>query len=177
MHWRRHLISEANFLLLDEPTNHLDMMSVSILVQALQQYEGTLLLVSHDRHFITQVANKVWWIENQEIKEYPGTYQEFAWWWEKNNKGEDTSQKEVKPTEKKENTKQRNNEEEQKAAKELKNVERQIESLEVEIKDFEAQLADPKIYEAPDEYEKVNTAYNQKKLELERLMEKWEELA
>lgn len=171
------LISEANFLLLDEPTNHLDMMSVSILVQALQQYEGTLLLVSHDRHFITQVANKIWWIEDQEIKEYPGTFQEFSWWWEKNNKGAETSAKEVKPSKKKENTKQRNNEEDQKAAKELKQVEQRIESLEEQISELEAQLADPKIYDDPAEYEKVNTSYNEKKSELEGLMEKWEELA
>lgn len=171
------LISEANFLLLDEPTNHLDMMSVSILVQALQQYEGTLLLVSHDRHFISQVANKIWWIEDQEIKEYPGTYQEFAWWWDKNNKGDETSAKEVKPTKKKENTKQRNNEEEQKAAKELKSIETKIESLEEEIKQLETQLGDSKTYEDPKEYETVNTAYNEKKKELEQLMEKWEELA
>lgn len=171
------LISEANFLLLDEPTNHLDMMSVSILVQALQQYEGTLLLVSHDRHFITQVANKIWWIEGQEIKEYPGTYQEFAWWWERNNKGEETSQKEVKPTKKKENTKHRSNAEEQKAAKELKQVEQQIETLEEDIKSLEEQLADPKIYENPDEFEKVDAQYKKQKIELEELMEKWEELA
>ncbi|WP_436517017.1 ribosomal protection-like ABC-F family protein [Ekhidna sp. To15] len=171
------LISEANFLLLDEPTNHLDMMSVSILVQALQQYEGTLLLVSHDRHFITQVANKIWWIEDQEVKEYPGTFQEFTWWWDKNNKGEETSTKEVKPSKKKENTKQRNNEEDQKAAKELKQVEQRIESLEEKIRELETQLADPKIYEDPTEYEKVNTKYNEKKSELEALMEKWEELA
>lgn len=171
------LISEANFLLLDEPTNHLDMMSVSILVQALQQYEGTLLLVSHDRHFITQVANKIWWIEDQEVKEYPGTYQEFAWWWEKNNKGVESSAKEVKPTKKKENTKQRNNEEDQKAAKALKQVEQQIESLEEQIKEIEKQLADPEIYNDPFEYEKVNGKYNETKAQLEKLMEKWEELA
>lgn len=171
------LISEANFLLLDEPTNHLDMMSVSILVQALQQYEGTLLLVSHDRHFITQVANKIWWIEDQEVKEYPGTYQEFAWWWEKNNKGVESSAKEVKPTKKKENTKQRNNEEDQKAAKALKQVEQQIESQEEQIKEIEKQLADPEIYNDPSEYEKVNGKYNETKAQLEKLMEKWEELA
>lgn len=171
------LISEANFLLLDEPTNHLDMMSVSILVQALQQYEGTLLLVSHDRHFISQVANKVWWIEDQEVKEYPGNFQEFSWWWDKNNKGQDTSAKEAKPAKKKENTKQRDNEAEQKAAKELKQVEKQIESLEEEMKELEVQLADPKIYENPDEYAKVNSSYSKKKTELEKLMEKWEELA
>ncbi|MEQ9467209.1 MAG: ABC-F family ATP-binding cassette domain-containing protein [Ekhidna sp.] len=171
------LISEANFLLLDEPTNHLDMMSVSILVQALQQYEGTLLLVSHDRHFITQVANKIWWIEDQEIKEYPGTYKEFEWWWNKNNKGQETSAKEVKPTKKKENTKQRTNAEEQQAAKALKNVEKEIESIESQIKLLETQLADPAIYDNPEEYEKVNIKYNQKKADLDALMEKWEEMA
>ncbi|MEP0985605.1 ABC-F family ATP-binding cassette domain-containing protein [Ekhidna sp.] len=171
------LISEANFLLLDEPTNHLDMMSVSILVQALQQYEGTLLLVSHDRHFITQVANKIWWIEDQEVKEYPGTYKEFEWWWEKNNKDQDTSSKEAKPAKKKENTKPKSNEEEQLAKRDLRNVEENIESLEEEIKQLESQMADPAIYENPQEYEKVNIDYNKKKEELEKLMEKWEELA
>ncbi|WP_421764999.1 ribosomal protection-like ABC-F family protein [Ekhidna sp.] len=171
------LISEANFLLLDEPTNHLDMMSVSILVQALQQYEGTLLLVSHDRHFITQVANKIWWIEDQEVKEYPGTYKEFEWWWEKNNKDQDTSSKEAKPAKKKENTKPKSNEEEQQAKRDLRNVEEKIESLEEEIKQLESQMADPAIYENPQEYEKVNSVYNQKKEELTLLMEKWEELA
>lgn len=172
------LISEANFLLLDEPTNHLDMLSVSILVQALQQYEGTFLVVSHDRHFISQVANKIWWIENQEVKEYPGTYEEFSWWWEKNRKDRPTKSEEPKPTNPaKENSKPRNNEEEQQAAKELKQIEDQIESLENEIEAFEKQLADPKIYEVPEEYEKVNLAYTTKKNTLSQLMEKWETMA
>ncbi|WP_424961456.1 ribosomal protection-like ABC-F family protein [Ekhidna sp.] len=173
------LISEANFLLLDEPTNHLDMMSVSILVQALQQYEGTLLLVSHDRHFISQVANKIWWIEGKEVKEYPGTYKEFEWWWNKNKKGQikEETQKESKPAKKKENTKQRSNTEEQQAAKELKKVEQEIESLETNIKLLETQMADPQIYENPEEYEKVNIDYSQKKEALEKLMEKWEQMA
>lgn len=172
------LISEANFLLLDEPTNHLDMLSVSILVQALQQYEGTFLVVSHDRHFISQVANKIWWIENQEVKEYPGTYEEFSWWWEKNRKDRPIKNEESKPTNPtKENSKPRNNEEEQQAAKELKQIEDQIEVLENEIDAFEKQLADPKIYEVPEEYEKVNMAYNAKKTTLSQLMEKWETMA
>lgn len=74
------LLSEANFLLLDEPTNHLDIVSINILVQALQQYTGTYVLVSHDRHFITQVATKIWYIEEKQIKEYPGTYDEYIYW-------------------------------------------------------------------------------------------------
>ncbi len=74
------LLSEANFLLLDEPTNHLDMQSINILIQALQQYEGTFIVVSHDRHFVSQIANKIWWIEDHELKEYVGTYDEYEEW-------------------------------------------------------------------------------------------------
>jgi len=74
------LISQANFLLLDEPTNHLDMQSVNILIQALQQYEGTYVVVSHDRYFVTNIANKIWYIEDYEIKEYPGSFDEYEVW-------------------------------------------------------------------------------------------------
>ena len=76
------LLSQANFLLLDEPTNHLDMQSVNILIQALEQYEGTYVVVSHDRYFVSQIANKIWYIEDEQIKEYPGTYDEYEWWLE-----------------------------------------------------------------------------------------------
>ena len=78
------LISEANFLLLDEPTNHLDFISENILIQALQQYKGSFVVVSHNRHFVTQVANKIWYIEDKQIKEYPGTFDEYEYWRKKN---------------------------------------------------------------------------------------------
>lgn len=74
------LTSDSNFLILDEPTNHLDIQSVNILIQALQQFEGTCIIVSHDRYFLSQVANRIWFIENQEIKTYPGTYDEYEIW-------------------------------------------------------------------------------------------------
>jgi ATP-binding cassette subfamily F protein 3 len=73
------LLSESNFLILDEPTNHLDILSINILSQALIQYQGTLILVSHDRHFISQVANKIWYIEDKQIKIYPGSYSEYTY--------------------------------------------------------------------------------------------------
>ena len=66
------LISEANFLLLDEPTNHLDMQSVNILAQALLQYQGTFVVVSHDRQFISEIANKIWYIEINRSKNTRG---------------------------------------------------------------------------------------------------------
>ena len=74
------LLTEANFLLLDEPTNHLDMRSINILIQSLQKYEGTFILVSHDRYFVSETANKIWWIEGEQIKEYPGTFAEYEFW-------------------------------------------------------------------------------------------------
>jgi ATP-binding cassette, subfamily F, member 3 len=74
------MISKANFLLLDEPTNHLDMHSCDLLIEALNKYEGSLILVSHDRYFISKTANKIWEIDNYEIKEFKGNYEEWVEW-------------------------------------------------------------------------------------------------
>ena len=71
------IISKCNFLMLDEPTNHLDMNSVNMLAEALQKYEGTYLLVSHDRYFIEKTANKIWEIIDEDIYEFIGTYKEW----------------------------------------------------------------------------------------------------
>ncbi len=80
------MLSGANFLILDEPTNHLDMISIEILSSALAHYEGTFLLVSHNRYFIERLANKIWYIENHKIKEYPDNYKAFEYWLKVNNK-------------------------------------------------------------------------------------------
>jgi ATP-binding cassette subfamily F protein 3 len=66
------IISKANFLLLDEPTNHLDMHSCELLIESLNKYEGTYVLVSHDRYFVSKTANKIWEIVDHEIKEFKG---------------------------------------------------------------------------------------------------------
>jgi ATP-binding cassette subfamily F protein 3 len=77
------IVSKANFLLLDEPTNHLDMHSVELLIEALNRYEGTLIIVSHDRYFISRTANVFWEIIDHQIREFRGTYQEYLEWKEK----------------------------------------------------------------------------------------------
>jgi ATP-binding cassette subfamily F protein 3 len=74
------IVSRANFLLLDEPTNHLDMHSCDLLVEALNKYEGSYILVSHDRYFISKTANKIWEIEDFKIKEFRGGYEEWVLW-------------------------------------------------------------------------------------------------
>ncbi len=99
------LLLEANFMSLDEPTNHLDMRSINILIQALQQYTGTFIVVSHDRFFISEIANKIWWIEDKQLKEYPGTYAEYEHWKKKQDElklaQQNTSSKKTSAPEKK----------------------------------------------------------------------------
>ena len=74
------IVSKANFLLLDEPTNHLDIHSTELLVDALNRYEGSIILVSHDRYFISKTANKIWEIVDHQIKEFKGGYEEGIEW-------------------------------------------------------------------------------------------------
>ncbi|MDP9230260.1 MAG: ATP-binding cassette domain-containing protein, partial [Bacteroidota bacterium] len=77
------MVSKANFLMLDEPTNHLDMHSCDLLIEALNKYEGSLILVSHDRFFISKTANKIWEIIDQQVKEFNGGYEEYVQWKER----------------------------------------------------------------------------------------------
>ena len=168
------LISESNFLLLDEPTNHLDMLSVSILIQALQQYEGTFLTVSHDRDFISKTANKIWWIEDYELKQYPGTYEEFIWWKSK----QDTSKKEVKTKEPKKKiiVRPKQDKENQKKEKKIKEIEKNISKLEKQASELEKHMADPKINQDQQKIQSLNEEYNAINEEINRAMTKWESL-
>ncbi len=75
----RTLLSPANFLILDEPTNHLDMQSKAVLIEALKQYSGTFVIVSHDRHFLDQVVNHVWYVADQDTRPFIGPYADFHW--------------------------------------------------------------------------------------------------
>ncbi|MFQ5569797.1 MAG: ABC-F family ATP-binding cassette domain-containing protein [Rhodothermales bacterium] len=75
----RTLLHPANFLILDEPTNHLDIQSINVLIEALKQYTGSFVVVSHDRHFLDQVVNKVWYVGDGRVREYQGTYSEYQW--------------------------------------------------------------------------------------------------
>lgn len=176
------LISEANFLLLDEPTNHLDFQSVNILIQALQQYEGTFLTVSHDRHFIRGVANKIWYIENNEIKEYLGTYDEYEFW--------KSQQVEVKPTtsapkvEKKvQQVTPRSQPEILQAKRDLKKLEDDLKLVEDEIGKLESQksvlekkMADPDLYSNESEAQRIQENYQKIQGYLGKVNSKWEEL-
>ncbi len=75
----RTLLSPANFLILDEPTNHLDIASKNVLAEALRQYSGSFVLVSHDRYFIDQTTTKTWYVEDGTVKRYVGSYSDAQW--------------------------------------------------------------------------------------------------
>jgi len=72
------LLARANTLLLDEPGNHLDMESVEALIDALQDFEGSFVLVAHDRYLLEQVCNKVWYVMDGKIHVFPGTFADFS---------------------------------------------------------------------------------------------------
>ncbi|WP_339710240.1 ribosomal protection-like ABC-F family protein [Cyclobacterium amurskyense] len=178
------LISEANFLLLDEPTNHLDIQSVNILIQALQQYEGTFVTVSHDRLFIKGVANKIWYIEDEQIKVYPGTYDEYVYWRanqaEKEVKPQTIVKKAPKPLPKSSAAKQ-DDHAQKKALKEkeksLESLEQQITALEKKKTDIEHELAQPSVYEDEVKLQQLNEKYSKIQKEEIVLNQKWEALA
>jgi ATP-binding cassette subfamily F protein 3 len=75
----RMLLRPANTLLLDEPTNHLDLDSKDVLLEALEDFGGTLIFVSHDRYFVDRLANKIVVVGKGAIETYPGTYEQFLW--------------------------------------------------------------------------------------------------
>ena len=177
------LTADANFLILDEPTNHLDMQSVNILIQALQQYEGTFIAVSHDRYFLDNIANKIWFIEDHKIKEYPGTYQEYEEWMAKRKLMPKAAAPAPQPKkeEKKEPVKQQPTDDKNKQLKklnqDLSRMEQQIAELEKEVKQLESKLADDNIYNNANKLKETNTTYQQKQTQLKQVQQQWETLA
>lgn len=178
------LISEANFLLLDEPTNHLDFISENILIQALQQYKGSFIVVSHNRHFVSQVANKIWYIENKEIKEYPGTYEEYDYWIKKQSTNNNTQistggkpQQKTKTSEARK-SKPSNADDKliRKFQKEISQWEEKIEVLESKKIQIEEELSKPDIYSNPDKMLEVNKQYEATDRELKTANQQWEKL-
>jgi ATP-binding cassette, subfamily F, member 3 len=145
------LVEKANFLLLDEPTNHLDIQSIDVLIEALKQYEGSFVLVSHDRYFISEVATKIWWIEDEQIREYPGTYKEFMYWKEQ----QDANQQSVVKVEKKApkqvknpvktNEDKRKQQQTRKLEQKIEQLEKQVSDIVASVSQIEADLAKPEV--------------------------------
>jgi ATP-binding cassette subfamily F protein 3 len=184
------IVSKANLLVLDEPTNHLDIVSVELLVDALNRYEGTVVLVSHDRYFISKAANTIWEIQDREIRDFKGTYTEYVEWKERMAKQAKASGKEDKPKtaaaepEKPvaapkpvENTATREQKKElQKLQRQLAKLEEDLARLKQEKTDAEARLASPDVYADQQKFSQAEATHRQLESRLKTLNAEYEQL-
>ena len=187
----RMLLKSANFMIFDEPTNHLDMQSKNILQQALDQYEGTFMIVSHDRDFLDPIVNKVLEVQPGYIRTYLGNVsyylqkkkeEEEALKVEPSNKN-GTPEKENRDLSRKE---ERRIEAEKRQAryrkvkplqKKLEKAESRIEKLEKRKKEIEEAMADSEFYDDSEQVKKTTMEYDKLKAELVEVYSEWEELA
>ncbi|MES2780643.1 MAG: ABC transporter ATP-binding protein, partial [Bacteroidota bacterium] len=182
----RTLLLEANFMLLDEPTNHLDMRSINILTQALQQYKGTFIVVSHDRYFVNNVANKIWWIENEELKEYPGTFAEYEYWRKKQEEEKLKQGKlqpapakveKVAPVVKEEKAKAPSNKNQiQQLQRKLSELEPQIDTLKQSMQQTELKFSDTELMKDTAKALELNKQYETDKKRLAETEQQYEQL-
>jgi ATP-binding cassette subfamily F protein 3 len=167
------LLSPSNFLILDEPTNHLDIQSKDVLKKALKNYEGTFIIVSHDREFLQDLTNRIWDIENYNLKIHHFTLQEYLDY-KMNRKVIPTEIKqEPLKIEKQETKKENNSNVNAKLDKEIRSLEKEIASIESDLKkmgDLISQLDFEK-----EESQQILLDYDKNKQKLDELMKNWEE--
>ncbi|QQS63519.1 MAG: ATP-binding cassette domain-containing protein [Chitinophagaceae bacterium] len=174
------ITSKANFLMLDEPTNHLDIHSVDLLVEALNKYEGSLILVSHDRYFISRLANKIWEIDDHKIIEFKGSYAEWEDWKQrreaeqKNKKKEIETPKEVKKQPENNPPNQDQKKEVQQLKSKFKKLEEKIAKQQQETNRLEQALSNPEIYAETQKFTAAENLYKNAQKELEKLNGEYE---
>ena len=179
------MLEKANVLILDEPTNHLDLDSKEVLENALIDYPGTILFVSHDRYFINRIATKVLELSRHGSAEYLGDYDYYL---EKKLEQEElaalalaASAKRASETEGLEKNSYQQDKESKKLERQrkrkLEEMELRIEELEEQIQEYEQQLCEPEIFQDHEKVLEINVNSEKAKAELEYLMEEWAELA
>ncbi len=172
---------KINLLVLDEPTNHLDIQSREWIEEAVEEYEGNLLFVSHDRYFIDRFANRIWLLENGQVTDFKGTYAQFRAARERGAAGKVVSNPAVQavqpvPEEKKEKK------EKPKRPGGTKNLEKEVNAAERAVAKAEEQMEqlNAAIEEAAADYKKLQELCEQRETlegELMELYEKWEQLS
>jgi ATP-binding cassette subfamily F protein 3 len=140
------------------------------------------VVVSHNRHFVSQIANKIWYIEDKQIKEYPGTYEEYEYWRKKNETNGQATVPEVKKPkpEKKQPPKEKTPSQDaqlKNLEKELKKVEDRIEILQKERSNLETELSRPEVYSDFGKLNVVQEKFNAVTKDLNEANSKWEQLA
>lgn len=178
------MLSEANFLILDEPTNHLDIVSKEILEEALNNYTGTVLYVSHDRYFINKTATRILDLTNHNLVNYIGNYDYYMEKREELTKiyAPDTQEETIAvqtESSNKSDWKQQKEEQAQKRKREndLKKTEAEIEKLELRDSEIDEEMSKPEVAVDVAKCVALSNEKAEITLKLEKLYEKWEELA
>ncbi|MGI6183148.1 MAG: ABC-F family ATP-binding cassette domain-containing protein [Candidatus Fimadaptatus sp.] len=172
------MLRRDNFLIFDEPTNHLDMDSREVLEQALKDFTGTLLFVSHDRYFINRLATRVLELSEHGVKEYQGNYDDYVEKKRKLELGEDEEQTQGRTRTEiyKEQRKQRIAQSELRQLRaRVQDLEKLIAAKEDEISAIEERMGDPAVYQQADGAAQLNRDYERAKGELEALYDEWSE--
>ena len=179
------LLFPTNLLVLDEPTNHLDMLSKDILKSALLQFDGTLIVVSHDRDFLQGLTTKVYEFRKPHIKEYIGDIYDFLE--EKRLKELDDLNRQQKIQQQTTpavsqnkidyEAKKRDDRDKKRVEKEIKKLEEQIDALEKELADLDEVMANPAAHPDITVDDNFYWSYGKKKEDLQYLIDKWGELA
>ncbi|AIZ36678.1 ABC-F family ATP-binding cassette domain-containing protein [Parvimonas micra] len=167
------MLSKSNFLLLDEPTNHLDIESKEVLENAIVDYSGTVLTISHDRYFLNKVVNKIWYLEDGKITEFYGNYDYFL---EKLNEKNEAEEKIISKTEiEKEKKKKKEKEKEERAKKQkLKEIENKIFEIEEKIEICNKDIQNPEIFNDKDKFLQIGEDLSRLIKEKEKLYLEWE---
>ena len=167
------LLKPFNLLVLDEPTNHLDMISKDILKQALADYDGTLLVVSHDRDFLAGLTNRTLEFRDRKLHNHLGDVNYFLQRRKLDNMREVELSSQAVSASPAEELKPLSYEERKKLVRAVEKAERNIEKLESKIEEYEAAMADPAYFEKPDAQQNMQK-YKGLKKELETAMGEWE---
>ena len=174
------MLKQDNLLLLDEPTNHLDMDSREVLEAALDDFDGTILTVSHDRYFINKVANRVIEMTPKGVREYIGNYDDYL---EKKRLEEagDAAAESLGLTrtqlDKEKRLKRLQKESAKALRQKLQQAEAEIASTEAEIERLETSMGTPEVYANPEESARVARAHREAQERLDALYEDWEALS
>ena len=200
------LLSGPNVLLLDEPTNHLDIQSRQVLENALRKYEGTIVLISHDRHLINAVSNKVAYVDGGSVTCFPGNYEDFHRLWKRrlpepeagcapppSAQAEPTPKPEAaglaepgSPVSGPKTAAQKRTEAQARNAlyqklkplkTELAKVEGQVEAATADLDAIVAEMVDPAAYADPERWQELSRRHGKAKERLEKISARWEELA
>ena len=171
------LLRPFNLLVLDEPTNHLDMVSKEILKNALKNYDGTLIVVSHDRHFLTELTDRTIEFRDKKLFEHLGDVNYFL----EKRKLENLREVELYKSKNQGANKTQNSngsgndQDSQKLTRELNKIEGKIESIESQLKSIESKMGEVGFYDSENSKDVIND-YKDKKVKLEYLYQSWEEL-